>query len=101
MKERDIVKSIRSYMEKVYHATCHKYWGGAFSETGHSDLYGTLPGGYAYWFEVKVPGRVGRTTEPQKRFLKAEADHGAVAGVVTSLDDVDNLLKDILDNSTL
>lgn len=92
MLEKDIVKKIRDYLTKEVGATVHRTHGSAFSERGSSDLYGTLPGGRAIYLEAKVPGRLATLTPSQRTFLQREALKGAVAGAVTSVSDVVELL---------
>lgn len=90
MHERDIVKKIKDYLTSIG-ATCHKHHGNAYSERGVADLFGTLPGGVAFYFEVKVPGK--KATLWQEKFLEEEAKRGAVAAVVTSVDEVKAVLS--------
>ena len=87
MHERDIVKKVRDHLTAKYGATCHKHHGGPYSERGVSDLFGTMPGGRAFFFEVKVPGK--KATLWQLRWLEEEAKRGAITGVVTSVEDVE------------
>lgn len=90
MLERDVVKKIKDHLTKRYGATCHKHHGSAFSETGVSDLFGTLPFGRAIYLEVKVPGK--KATQWQTIWLEEERKRGAIAEVVCSVDEVDRLL---------
>ena len=57
-----------------------------------SDLFGTLPGGRSYYIEVKMPSRLATLTPAQRLLLQREALNGAVAGAVTSVAEVVELL---------
>lgn len=93
MNETSVVAVIRAYLKSLG-ATSYKYHGSVYGVLGHSDLYGTLPGGQAYYFEVKKPG--GKTTArraaSQKNFRDAEAMRGAIVGRVESVTDVEHFL---------
>ena len=91
MKERDIVKRIKDFMVREYGATCHKVHTSAYGEIGHCDLWGVLPGGTAYCWEVKQPGCTA--TPAQLAFLEREKANGALVGVVTSVADVERILS--------
>ena len=91
-KEADLVREIKSVMEREYHATAHKHHGGPYSERGVSDIFGTLLGGRAYYIEVKLPGELRTLTEWQERWLRHEGDHGAVAFVTSSVPDLHTIL---------
>lgn len=93
MHERDVVKRIKDYLLSIG-ATCHKHHGGPYSERGVADLFGTLPGGHAYFFEVKVPGK--KATLWQIRWLEEERKRGAIAEVVTSVSEVQATLSTVL-----
>jgi len=93
MHERDIVKKIRDHIVKEYGATCHKHHGGPYSERGVADLFGTMPGGRAFFFEVKVPGK--KATLWQEKWLEEEAKRGAITGVVTSVEDTERILNSL------
>lgn len=91
MKERDIVKKIRTELLDRLGVRLHKATGGPYGEIGASDLYGTLPGGRAVYVEVKMPGKKGRPE--QVHWLEAEAKMGAVAVLVTSWDELQQILS--------
>lgn len=90
--EKVVVADIREYLVNEVGATCHKNHGGPYSERGLPDLSGTLPGGRAYWIEVKRPGKLASLTPAQRLLLQREALNGAVAGAVTSVEQVVELL---------
>lgn len=62
-----------------------------FGLVGSSDVLAVLPGGRMAAFEVKRPG--GRATEAQERFLAELRSRGAVAEVVTSVDELRAALR--------
>jgi hypothetical protein len=98
--EREIQTAIIDYLRRIIGASVTRHNSGMMlegerhirfnSSAGHSDLSGTLPGGRAFFFEVKRPGR--KATSAQQRFLDNRARLGALAAVVTSIDDVQKLL---------
>jgi hypothetical protein len=90
--EKAIVADIREYLVNEVGATCHKHHGNAYSERGLPDLFGTLPGGRAFYIEVKRPGKLATLTPAQRLLLQQEAKNGAVAGYATSVEDVVDLL---------
>lgn len=92
MKEKPVEKKIKEHLRKAYGATVHKYHGSVYGERGHADVYGTFPGGRAFYFEIKRPVG-GKLTLLQELFLANEHARGAVIGVVTSVEDVESILK--------
>ena len=52
---------------------------------GHSDLYGTKPGGRSIYIETKTP--VGIASEAQKKFVEAMNKTGAIAGFARSVEE--------------
>ena len=62
-------------------------WGFA----GCPDVLGQLPGGRLLALEVKRPG--GRVRPEQRAFLARATAGGACAGIVSSLEDLDALIK--------
>lgn len=92
--ESVIRNEIRDFLKDEVGATYHKYHGSVFAERGVPDIFGTLPGGRAYYFEVKRPGRLGKIAKIQELLLQNEAMHGAVAAFATSVDDVKQALLD-------
>lgn len=91
--EKEVVADIREYLVNELGATCHKMHGSVFTEAGHADLYGTLPGGRAYYFEVKRPGREKQATPAQEAFLKREQKRGALVAIVASAEAVISHLR--------
>ena len=74
----------------------HRHYGGFFLRItnqqdgsqmrGVSDIHGTLHG-QSYWFEVKLPKTRSRVTPTQHVFLSRMREHGAVTGVITSVNE--------------
>lgn len=95
--ETIIVNKIREKMLAEYGTILHKVHGGPYSETGASDLYGTLPGGRAIYVEVKTPDTINRladaTRKNQDAWLAREARLGAFTAVVCSYEDLEKLLS--------
>ncbi|MBR5874845.1 MAG: VRR-NUC domain-containing protein [Oscillospiraceae bacterium] len=52
---------------------------------GESDVWGVLPGGRAFFIEVKLPGENPR--QNQKDFINAMLRQGAIAGVAHSVEE--------------
>ena len=84
-QETRLCNLIRDRLKRDYGIHLHKNWGGVFTETGAADLYGTLPGGRAVYFELKTPEgskrKSGRAAY-QKSWLAREEKMGALTGVV-------------------
>lgn len=90
-KETKLSREIRENLKRDYGIFLHKNWGGVFTETGAADLYGTLPGGRACYFELKTPEGAKRRDSRsvyQKAWLRREARMGALTAVVSSYEDV-------------
>ena len=89
MKESDLVKKIRDWLVSEG-CLALKMHGSVYSYRGHSDVYGILPGGRAFFLEVKLPGK---KPEPhQVAFLKLADSYGAVTGWCDSLEGAKKLL---------
>jgi hypothetical protein len=66
---------------------------------GVSDLMAIIPsqsGSKVIFLECKLPGKRHKSTPAQKRFLYEVRARGGIAGVVTSIEDVEQLLQGIL-----
>lgn len=59
---------------------------------GIPDIVGLLDGKF-FAFEVKTPKRRSCATDEQKEFIKAVNDNGQIGAVVTSLDEVIEIIK--------
>lgn len=89
MKESAIVQKIRDWLVKEG-CLAMKYHGSVYGYAGHSDIYGVLPSGRAFFLEVKVPGK---TPDPhQTAFLRLADFYGAVTGWADSLEDAKRVL---------
>lgn len=73
--ETSITRQIREVL-KIMRVPTWKHWAGTFSQKGIPDLVGTIPGGRAFYCEVKAPGGTARAE--QVSFL---ADHEAAGAV--------------------
>jgi hypothetical protein len=93
--EAKLVKQIRSYLtrEGAWSAKIH---GGdnPFQEIGLPDLF-VIYRGYAVGLEVKVPGEEHDVSPRQLLVLKRMREAGAIAEVVSSVAQVDKILKRI------
>ena len=58
---------------------------------GHSDVYGWLKGGRAFFIEIKRPKK--QPTEKQANFLVEAWDTGCLAGVARSIEDASRILQ--------
>lgn len=83
MRETDLVRKIRDWLVSAG-VVAFKYHGSAYGYKGHSDVYGVLPGGRAFFLEVKMPGK--RPEPHQAAFLALVKAPGAVTGWCDSLD---------------
>jgi len=100
MKEQDIQKAISDWLEysgylviKINNVGIFNQRTGSYippRQKGISDLIACKDGKF-YAFEVKTPK--GKLTEYQEAFLEAVKRCGGVAGVVTSIEDIEKLLK--------
>lgn len=102
--EHEIQAAILDYLRRVVRAEAIRYNSGMMQigegaarrfvrfhdADGHADIGGVLPGGRAFYLEVKRPGE--KPTPKQAKFLARMAKAGALTGVVTSVADVADLL---------
>ena len=93
-RENALLNKVRLAM-KAHGASCHRYHGSAYGERGHSDLYGTIRRqgtdegsfyGVPYYLEIKAPGKLSTLKPWQEAFLEEERRHGAMTGVIDSLE---------------
>lgn len=99
MLESAIVKKIKEAVLKEHKTSLHKYHGGAYGESACADLFGTLPGGYAVFFEVKTPetaDKMDARRKAQEAWLSREARLGACTGVVWSVEMALDMIKTFL-----
>ena len=88
MTEADIQRKIQSAI-RLRGGKCIKIHGGPYSVAGTPDLIGVLDG-RSFAVEVKRPGR--RATAKQELELSAWGSQGWLVGVVTSVEEVMELL---------
>lgn len=96
MREKTVEKKIRAHLHSIG-ASSHKYHGSGYGELGHPDLYGTLPGGRAYFFEIKRPGKKPRPN--QVAWLNREKKYGALTASLDSLEELEAMLSTALSPS--
>ena len=78
MKESDLILKIRNWLVKN-RCLAFKYHGSVYGYKGHSDIYGVLPNGRAFFLEVKLPGK---KPEPhQEAFLRLAGTYDAVTEI--------------------
>lgn len=102
LKEADLMRSIMIALSAQGHACFRANVGQFFTKDGRhvttglpkgfSDLFGHRAGDCkAFYLEVKKP--FGRTTPEQVDFLAAMQSRGAIAGVVRSVADAEELIR--------
>lgn len=91
--EASIVKRILHYLNGLDDCYARKVHGGAYGTNGEPDLDICLKG-RAIKLEVKAPGRENTVTEMQFKALAKWGKAGAIVGVVTSLEEVKELLDE-------
>lgn len=87
--EGKLKKQIKSYLQGRGAVVWAIHGGDPFQEAGIPDLVGCWRC-YFIGLEVKMPG--GKATALQQRSLEAIREAGGIAGVVTSVQDVIDLL---------
>lgn len=92
MKEADLQRAIKAHIKTKYGGECTKTHGNMFTEAGAADLICCLPQGRYVALEVKLPKTKNKATPLQLAWLEKYKKVGATAGVVASIEDVDNLL---------
>lgn len=91
MLERDIVAAIMRYLKGLPGCFAWKTHGGMYGTAGIPDVVACIGGRFCA-FEVKQPS--GRLTRLQEAALEKIRDAGGVAGKVTSVEDVKEMLAD-------
>lgn len=89
MKESDLVSAIMTLL-RTNGFYCIKLHGGPYMQPGLPDIL-AIRYGRAFFFEVKLPGR--KPTRIQEHVMKELREHGAPAVVVTSVDEVQEVLE--------
>lgn len=100
MSEQDLQNKIKLYLSKLGFTVFRINVIGAYTKDGRyippsvpkgfSDLF-AIKDGRAYFFEVKH-GK-NKATSEQLNFIEQMKKKGCIAGVVYSIEDVDNLIK--------
>ena len=108
MTEARITNAILTYLRKIPGSWWYKVHGGPYAQRGVPDILGCIDlnaecrcGALAYYgqffaFEVKRPEKKGNTTVWQRKTIEAIRVTGAIVHVVTSVDDVEELLRPVL-----
>lgn len=90
-EERKIKEKIKKYLKtNCPNAVVYFPIASRFSQSGASDILCCINGKFVA-LEVKTP--IGKVTALQELFIQQVREAGGVAGVVRSVEDVDELLK--------
>ena len=89
-KEKTIVQKILTFLNEIPGCLARKRWGGGMGVTGDPDITGCLNGRH---LELEVKRRGQRPTPLQAKRLEEWRKAGALVAVVTSVDEVRNLLE--------
>lgn len=89
MKESTLKKNVLDYLNSLPGCKAIKIHGNAYTEAGTPDIAGCMMG-RAFWIELKVPGE--EPTAIQRKRLQEWAEAGAIVGVVTSVEEVSEML---------
>lgn len=89
--EKWITKRIMNYLRNVPGSFCRKIHGNPLQSAGLPDIL-FIHNGKPWFFEVKRPGNTA--TSLQLHTIGQLREAGAIAHVVMSVEDVQNLLKD-------
>ena len=92
MKESTLTRRLIVYLKENHNGFWFKVHGGPYQQAGLPDIMGT-PDGVLYGLEVKLPGRPHPLTELQRFTLTRLHEAGAVVCVVTSLEEVEELMS--------
>jgi len=93
MKEKSLEKKVRAWL--TARGVCnYKFHGSPYSIKNFPDIFGVLPGGRAYFIELKAPGKKPRPG--QLAFLAFLAEQGAVAFWADSLEEVERRILPLL-----
>lgn len=78
INENAMNSKAKEKLNMVAGVICHKYHGSAYSQSGHSDLYGSIYG-KAFYIEGKTGNK--KPTELQSEFLRRHKAEGCIVGV--------------------
>lgn len=92
MSESTLVRQIKKHLETKYHAPSFKTHGGPYSELGVSDIIGCLPMQKGRMIALEVKTSKGKASVIQLAWIYKYKCAGAIAGVVRSIKDVDELI---------
>lgn len=92
ISEASIVKKILSYLNSLPGCRAEKTHGGYYGRAGKPDITGCL-WGWRLEFEVKREQSTNRLTPLQRKALENWAAAGAIAAMVTSVEEVDAVLR--------
>ena len=84
VNENTMNSKAKEKLNEVPGVICHKYHGSSFSQSGHSDLYGSI-NGMAFYIEGKTGTK--KPTELQKAFLEKARQENCIVGVYYTPDE--------------
>lgn len=90
MTETALQKKIQAHLKKRGFF-CWKMHGNKYQIAGMPDIL-AVRDGRLFAFEVKLPGKEDTLTPIQIRRLTQLADHGVPCGMVTSIEDVEEII---------
>jgi hypothetical protein len=96
MLEKSITNAILRYLRNIPGCFCWKQHGGQYGTSGLPDIICCLDGRFVA-FEVKRPSG-GRLTKLQARALEKIQAAGGIAAMVTSLDEVKEITRKMLED---
>lgn len=95
MKESELVTKIKNYLNANYACYFIKIHGSQYTTPGVSDLIGVFNGKF-FAFEVKLPNKEKNLTKAQKLFLDLIRKSGGIAHVITSIDQIKNIINEYM-----
>ena len=91
MKESDITKQILDTL-KGCGVWAWKHWSGPMSHVGIADILGIYQGRF---LAIEVKGPRGKVSDAQSRFLRNIEEHGGIAFVARSVEDLKLHMPDL------
>ena len=85
MTEKQLQAKILKAINKLPHVVAFAHVATIYTQTGHPDCYGCYGGGWAFFAEVKLPGK--DLTKIQKEFLKKVRAKGATVFIWRSVEE--------------
>jgi len=92
MKEKDIAKQIRDYLQTLDKCFCFKMHGGLYGQGGLPDIIACINGRYVA-FEVKTES--GRVTALQQATINKIRQAGGTAEVVRSVSEAKTIIQNL------